>query len=79
MTRDEAVALVTGILVQVAPDLAGEELDTGANLQEEYDLDSMDVLNLVAGVGNAVGTEIPDRDAAGLRSVDDFAGWCLSH
>lgn len=79
MTRDEAVALVTGIVVQVAPDLAGEELDTTADLQEEYDLDSMDVLNLVAGVGNAVGTEIPDHDAASLRSIDDFAGWCTSH
>jgi acyl carrier protein len=79
VTRDEAAALVTGILVQIAPDLAGEDLDTAADLQEEYDLDSMDVLNLVAGVGAAVGTEIPDRDAAGLRSVDDFAGWCMSH
>lgn len=79
MTRDEAVALVTGIVVQIAPDLAGEALDTAADLQEEYDLDSMDVLNLVAGVGNAVGAEIPDRDAASLRSIDDFAGWCTSH
>ncbi len=79
MTRDEAVALVTRIVVQIAPDLAGEEFDPAADLQEEYDLDSMDVLNLVAAVGNAVGTEVPDRDAAALRSIDDFAAWCTSH
>lgn len=75
MTRDQAVALVTGILVGIAPDLAGVDLDTSADIQEEYDLDSMDVLNLVAGVGEAVGEEIPDRDAAKLRSVDQFADY----
>jgi acyl carrier protein len=79
VTRDKAVALVVQVLVRVAPDLRPDDVDIDADLQEDHDLDSMDVLNLVIGVAAASGLEIPDRDAAALRSVGAFADYVVGH
>jgi acyl carrier protein len=54
----------------VAPDVDANALDPGADFREELDLDSMDVLNLVVGLHEATGIEIPERDYPELTTVD---------
>jgi acyl carrier protein len=63
-------SIVVRTLEKVAPDVDANALDPGADFREELDLDSMDVLNLVVGLHEATGIEIPERDYPELTTVD---------
>jgi acyl carrier protein len=63
-------SVVLRTLGQVAPEADLEGLDPGADFREELDLDSMDVLNLVIGLHEATGVDIPERDYPKLVSLD---------
>ena len=52
-----------------APGSDPSRLDPEAELREELDLDSMDFLNFVTALHNALGVEIPERDYRRLSSL----------
>jgi acyl carrier protein len=70
MTDDEARQLIGRTLRQVAPEADLDEVRPGETLQEALDLDSMDFLNLVVGLHEATGLEIPERDYPQLSTLD---------
>lgn len=57
-------------LATVAPEVDLETLDSAADFSEDLDLDSMDTLNLVIGLHDTTGVDIPERDYPQLASVD---------
>ncbi|HEY5012875.1 MAG TPA: phosphopantetheine-binding protein [Acidimicrobiia bacterium] len=61
--------VVRGVLAQIAPEAAGEELDAEVELVEQLDLDSMDFLNFVIGLHEATGIDIPERDYPQLTTL----------
>ncbi len=61
--------VVRGVLAQIAPEAAGEELDAEVELVEQLDLDSMDFLNFVIGLHEATGIDIPERDYPRLATL----------
>lgn len=61
--------IVRGVLAQIAPEAAGEELDAEVELLEQLDLDSMDFLNFVIGLHEATGIDIPERDYPRLATL----------
>lgn len=69
LTDAGARELLERILAEIAPevDLAGARPD--GQLQEELGLDSMDFLNLMIGIHDATGLEIPERDYPQLSSL----------
>jgi acyl carrier protein len=75
MNDTDVRAIVVRTLQQVAPDVDAEALDPGADLREELDLDSMDVLNLVVGLHEATGVEIPERDYPQLVTLEACVGY----
>lgn len=70
MTTDEAQQLIRSVLRQVAPEADLDEVGPGQTLQEALDLDSIDFLNLVTGLHEATGIEIPERDYPRLSTLD---------
>ncbi len=62
MTQDEARAIFLEELVKVAPDLEGEDIAETDHIQDDLELDSMDVLNLVAALHARLGVDIPEAD-----------------
>lgn len=72
MNRDELRKAVLEELSDVAPDIDMATFDERASLQDEYDLDSMDLLNLAAAVHKRLGVNIPDQDYARMRCVADL-------
>jgi acyl carrier protein len=58
-------------LAQVAPEADLASLDANADLREELEIDSMDVLNLAIAIHERTGIEIPEQDYAALRSLAD--------
>lgn len=73
MTPAEARATLEELLQRIAPDVDLAEVPGDALLQVDLELDSMDVLNLVAAVHDATGIEVPERDFGHLATLDGFA------
>lgn len=70
MNNTDVRSLVLRTLEQVAPDVDADALDPGADFREALDLDSMDILNLVIGLHDSTGIDIPERDYPQLVTVD---------
>ncbi|MBU4529568.1 MAG: acyl carrier protein [Hoeflea sp.] len=62
MTYDTLYALFIEELVKVAPDLDPATIRQDDQLQDDLELDSMDVLNLVAALHERLGVDIPEDD-----------------
>jgi acyl carrier protein len=71
MTRDEIHATLLKCLTDVAPDIVNEEIEDDADLRDELDLDSMDILRWVQGIHKALGVEIPEEDYGKIASFED--------
>ncbi|MGD0082424.1 MAG: acyl carrier protein [Acidimicrobiales bacterium] len=70
MTNDDARQLIRSVLRQVAPEADLDDVGAGETLQEALDLDSIDFLNLVVGLHEKTGLEIPERDYPKLSTVE---------
>ncbi len=66
---------VLRVLGEVAPDVDVGSADPAADLREEYELDSMDILNLAIGLFQATGVEVPERDYPKIVTVDGCVGY----
>ena len=62
MTDDDLAKAYVEEVLRVAPDLTRADIAPQAHLQEDLDLDSMDVLNLVAALHARLGVDIPEAD-----------------
>ncbi|WP_417622490.1 acyl carrier protein [Parasphingorhabdus sp.] len=71
MTREELRTIFIDELTGIAPEIDGSSLDDTANIQESYDLDSMDIFNLLAALHQRLDVDIPDNDAVKLLTVED--------
>ncbi len=79
MTDDEARQLIRTTLRQVAPDADLDEVGPGETLQEALDLDSIDFLNLVTGLHEATGLEIPERDYPHLSTLEGAVAYLTAN
>jgi acyl carrier protein len=68
-TTDELRTQVLDVLGAIAPDADLATLPDDALLRDELDLDSMDVQGLVAGLYEATGIDVPERDYGKLDTV----------
>ena len=75
MTSDEIRAILLKCLTDVAPDIADEEIEDDADLRDELDLDSMDILRWVQGIHKALGVEIPEEDYGKIASFEDAVSY----
>ncbi|MGB8623387.1 MAG: acyl carrier protein [Paracoccaceae bacterium] len=62
MTKDEIEKTLRGELRRIAPDIDPDEIDRDGELREEFDIDSLDFLNLVTALGKALKVEMPEAD-----------------
>ncbi len=75
MTRDEIREGYLAELVAVAPDIEPDSVGEDDHLQDDLELDSMDVLNLVTALHERFGVNIPEADypqIATLRLATDY-------
>jgi acyl carrier protein len=72
VNRDELRSIILQELSDIAPDIDTAMVKDNDNLQDEYDLDSMDAVNLVTAIHKRLGVNIPDRDYARMRTVADL-------
>ena len=61
---------VLKVLGEVAPEADLDTVDYSADLRDDLELDSMDILNLAIGLAEATGVEVPERDYPRIVTID---------
>jgi acyl carrier protein len=64
-------------LRRIAPDVDAAGIDRGGDLREEFDIDSMDFLNLVTALGKRLAIPIPDADYPRLASFESAIAYLV--
>ncbi|WP_306025130.1 acyl carrier protein [Oceaniradius stylonematis] len=62
MTPQELKAAFIEELIKVAPDIEADMVGDDDHIQDDLELDSMDVLNLVTALHARFGVDIPESD-----------------
>lgn len=75
MNAEEIRAGVLAALLAIAPEAAAEPLDPGRALRDQVDLDSMDWLNVMVGLHQRFGIDIPEADYARLTTLDAIVAY----
>ena len=70
MTRDEIQNVILAEIDVIAPGSVPDRLDADADMREEMDLDSMDILNLVEALHDKLGVEIPEADLGEIMTLN---------
>lgn len=69
MTTPDYRAVFLEELTRIAPDIDPSTVREDDHIQEDLELDSMDVLNLVAALHDRLGVDIPERDYAEISTL----------
>ncbi|MDJ1008128.1 MAG: acyl carrier protein [Paracoccaceae bacterium] len=70
MTDDDIRALFLEELARIAPDIDPGTVGGGDHIQDDLELDSMDVLNLVTALHARTGIDIPEPDYPQIETAD---------
>ncbi|HUZ75138.1 MAG TPA: acyl carrier protein [Stellaceae bacterium] len=70
MTDQEITKAVLSALAGVAPELDEATLEFDNSFRDQLDIDSMDFLNYVIALHEALGIDIPESDYASVGSID---------
>jgi acyl carrier protein len=74
-SREQIQATIFNILGTIAPEANLADLDPDVNMQRTLDIDSFDFLNLLIGLDEALGVEIPEGDYGQLVSLNDLINY----
>jgi acyl carrier protein len=66
---------ILATLHRIAPDVDPAAVDRARPLVEQLDLDSIDYQNFLAALATEHAVDIPERDVAGLRSIEDLVSY----
>lgn len=69
MNEQEIRRIAADVLAGIAPEADLSTLGDDADLREALDLDSMDFLNFVIGLGQRSGQDIPEADTPRLHTM----------
>jgi acyl carrier protein len=72
-------AVILETLSEVAPEIDIAAVDPKTELREQFDLDSMDMLNFVIGLHERLGIDIPEADYPELATLDGAIRYLQSH
>ncbi|GHD52570.1 hypothetical protein GCM10017083_28080 [Thalassobaculum fulvum] len=75
MTEDEIRAAVLAALTGVAPDIEDETVDPATPFRDQFDFDSMDLLNFAIALHRSLGVEIPEIDYPKVASLEGCLGY----
>lgn len=75
---DRVRAAVREALHRIAPEVAFDAIDPTAELREEIDLDSVDLLNLTVALHEALGVDIPERDSDQVETLQGLVQYLTS-
>jgi acyl carrier protein len=78
MTEEEIKTTVLRVLGEIAPEADQARIDPNASLRDQLDLDSMDVLNVMVALHDALHVDIPETDYPKLATLNGAIAY-LAH
>ena len=78
MTEAQIRDAIFKVLGQIAPEADLDTLDPDANVREALDIDSFDHLNLLIGLHEDLGVDIPEADYGQLTTLADIVKYLSS-
>lgn len=78
MTEHEAREVIAAALHRIAPEADLATVDPDSDLQDQLDIDSMDLLNLVVGVHERTGIDVPERDYRQVATLSGFVNYLVA-
>ena len=78
MTPEAIRDVVLDVLGEIAPEIERASVPSDRDLRRALDIDSMDQLNLLGGISQRLGCEIPESDAAQLRTLDQLVRYLVA-
>lgn len=75
MSKAEMETALAEELGRIAPDVDVADIDRDGDLREEFDIDSMDFLNLVTALNKRFGIPIPEADYPELDTFSKAADY----
>lgn len=76
MTAPETVHQAVAMALRgIAPEADIDQIDPGASLREQLDLDSFDFLQLLIALQQALGVDIPEADYARVDSLNALVAY----
>lgn len=79
MKAEELEAVLAKELRRIAPDVEIGEIDKDGDLREEFDIDSMDFLNLVTALSKQFNTEMPESDYPRMATFNAMVAYLREH
>ncbi len=78
MTGEDLRDQVLRALRRIAPEADASRIDPDESLREQLDIDSMDFLNFLIALHEAVGVDIPESDYSRLATVRSIVEYLAS-
>lgn len=78
MTAEDIRRIYLEELVRIAPDLDTDIIGDDDHLQDDLELDSMDILNLVTALHRHLGVNIPEEDYPRIATLAKATEYLLS-
>lgn len=78
MAESTIRATILRVLGEVAPEADLATIDPSADLREDLELDSMDILNFAIGLAEATGVEVPESDYPRIVTIDGAVAYIES-
>ncbi len=66
---------IVNVLLTIAPDVSESDLDPLVDIQEQFELDSVDVINFIARLQEEFGLEIPNKDYRRFLTIAEGANY----
>jgi acyl carrier protein len=70
MNADQARKAILESIHAVAPEVDPGEIEPDEELREQLDIDSMDFLNVIVGIHERTGIDVPEADYEHLETLD---------
>jgi acyl carrier protein len=70
MTEDEIKAVLFEEITTIAPDADPSAIAPDEDVRDALDLDSMDMLNVIAALHERLGVDIPEADAPQFFTIE---------
>lgn len=70
MRESELRTAVLDALTEIAPEIDASQIAWDEELRDQIDIDSMDLLNLMIGLHERTGVDIPESDYPKLATLD---------
>lgn len=79
MNIKELRAILIDEITTIAPEIDAEEFNDNARLRDDYDMDSMDSLNLATAIHKRLKVNIPEADFGKLQTLNDIVDYVEKH